>query len=153
MSAAQAQPSEGDWLEYKNLIRYSYLIEDRSLKELVTLLRAQGLHTKKGQLEYKLKSWNISKNLDKETWQYIGRKIDKRKKYGKDSDVIHCGRIIKKLKIAKETNRHRETNFIARFKTRQSNPYSDIGSNIRPNSAAISNEPATQHLYSASISF
>ncbi|KAF9775763.1 hypothetical protein IL306_006118, partial [Fusarium sp. DS 682] len=65
MSAAQSQPSERDWLEYKNLIRYEYL---------------------KGQLEYKLKSWNISKNLDKETWQYIGRKIDKRKKYGKDSD-------------------------------------------------------------------
>ncbi|SCO78551.1 uncharacterized protein FRV6_02764 [Fusarium oxysporum] len=147
MSAAQSQPSEGDWLEYKNLIRYEYLFEDRSLKELVTLLRAQGLRTTF------LKSWNISKNLDKETWQYIGRKIDKRKKYGKDSDVIHCGRIMKKLKIAKETNRHRETNFVARFKTRQSNPCSDIGSNIRPNSAAISNEPATQHLYSASISF
>ncbi|KAI1012339.1 hypothetical protein LB503_004756 [Fusarium chuoi] len=113
-----SHPSEGDWLKHQNMIRHEYLAKGTSLKDLVILLRAQGLHITKGQLEYKLKSWNLSKNIDKETWQYIDRKIRKRKDEGKDSDVIHCGKRLKKLKVTKETNRHREMNIFARFRTR-----------------------------------
>ncbi|WKT51773.1 Ankyrin repeat [Fusarium oxysporum f. sp. vasinfectum] len=122
MSTTRSQPSEWDWLEQKNFIGYEYLIKDTSLKDLVVLLRAQGLHTTKGQLEYKLRTWNISKNLDKKTWQYVERKISQRKQKGKGSDVIHCGRRLQKLKITKETNRHRETNITARFKTPPPSP-------------------------------
>ncbi|TVY73753.1 Ankyrin-3 [Fusarium oxysporum f. sp. cubense] len=136
MSTTRSQPSEWDWLEQKNFIGYEYLIKDTSLKDLVVLLRAQGLHTTKGQLEYKLRTWNISKNLDKKTWQYVERKISQRKQKGKESDVIHCGRRLQKLKITKETNRHRDTNITARFKTRYS---------------PISIESTTQHLYSTVI--
>ncbi|KAF5660699.1 Sex-determining fem-1 [Fusarium circinatum] len=100
------------------MISDEYLVKDTSLRDLVILLKAQGLNITKGQLEYKLKSWNLSKNMDKETWQYIDRKIRKRKDEGKDSDVIHRGKILKKVKVKKETNRHRETNIFARFKTR-----------------------------------
>ncbi|KAF5976978.1 Sex-determining fem-1 [Fusarium coicis] len=115
-------PGDGDWLKHENMIRYEYLVKDTSLKDLVILLRAQGLHVTKGQLEYRLKSWNLSKNIDKETWQYIDRKIRKRKDEGKDSDVIHCGKRLKKLKVTKETNRHRETNIFARLKTPPPSP-------------------------------
>ncbi|KAK2667416.1 Ankyrin repeat [Fusarium oxysporum f. sp. vasinfectum] len=122
MSTTRSQPSEWDWLEQKNFIGYEYLIKGTSLKDLVVLLRAQGLHTTKGQLEYNLRTWNISKNLDKKTWQYVERKISQRKQKGKESDVIHCGRRLQKLKITKETNRHRETNITARFKTPPPSP-------------------------------
>ncbi|KAF5529102.1 Sex-determining fem-1 [Fusarium napiforme] len=115
-------PGEGDWLKHQNMIKYEYLVKDTSLKDLVILLRAHGLHVTKAQLEYRLKSWNLSKNIDKETWQYIDRKIRKRKDEGKESDVIHCGKRLKKLKVTKETNRHRETNIFARFKTPPPSP-------------------------------
>ncbi|TXB95470.1 hypothetical protein FocTR4_00015943 [Fusarium oxysporum f. sp. cubense] len=119
MSAITSKPSEADWLAYKDFIQYEYLVKDTSLKDLMILLRAQGLYTTKGHLETKLKRWNFSKNLDKKTWQYVDRKIRKRRHEGKDSDVIHCGRRLKKLKVTKETNRHRETNIMARFKTHE----------------------------------
>ncbi|KAF5267463.1 hypothetical protein FOXYS1_1660 [Fusarium oxysporum] len=97
MSATTSQPNERDWLEQKNFIR-------------------------KGQLEYKLRTWSFSKNLDKQTWQYVERKIRQRKLRGKESDVIHCGRRLQKLKITKETNRHRETNIMVRFKAPPPSP-------------------------------
>ncbi|KAM0085667.1 hypothetical protein ACKRZS_001992 [Fusarium odoratissimum] len=122
MSAITSKPSEADWLAYKDFIQYEYLVKDTSLKDLVILSRAQGLYTTKGHLETKLKRWNFSKNLDKKTWQYVDRKIRKRRHEGKDSDVIHCGRRLKKLKVTKETNRHRETNIMARFKTPPPSP-------------------------------
>ncbi|RKK96658.1 hypothetical protein BFJ68_g14310 [Fusarium oxysporum] len=122
MSTTTSQPTERDWLEQKNFIRYEYLINDTSLKDLVVLLRAQGLYTTKGQLEYKLRTWSFSKNLDKQTWQYVERKIRQRKLKGKESDVIHCGRRLQKLKITKETNRHRETNIMVRFKAPPPSP-------------------------------
>lgn len=45
MGTIRSQPSERDWLEQKNFIGYEYLIKDTSLKDLVVLLTAQGLHT------------------------------------------------------------------------------------------------------------
>ncbi|KAI7768158.1 hypothetical protein LZL87_012007 [Fusarium oxysporum] len=117
MSGTISQPSEPDWLKHKNWIRYEYLVKETSLKDLMVLLRAQGFHTTKGQLEYKLKSWDIFRNLDKEAWKYVERTIGKRKQEGKESDVIYCGRRLQRTKVTKETNRHRETNIIARFKT------------------------------------
>ncbi|KAG4272660.1 hypothetical protein FPRO04_10402 [Fusarium proliferatum] len=74
------------------------------------------------QLEVRLKSWNFSKYIDRKTWQHIDHKIRKRKEEGKDSDVIRDGKRLKKVKVMKETNRHRETNIFARFKTPPPSP-------------------------------
>ncbi|KAH7151531.1 hypothetical protein DER46DRAFT_690529 [Fusarium sp. MPI-SDFR-AT-0072] len=130
MSGTISQPSEPDWLKHKNWIRYEYLVKETSLKDLMVLLRAQGFHTTKGQLEYKLKSWDIFRNLDKEAWKYVERTIGKRKQEGKESDVIYCGRRLQRTKVTKETNRHRETNIIARFKTRLTAPPPSASSQV-----------------------
>ncbi|SCO42943.1 uncharacterized protein FFMR_07103 [Fusarium fujikuroi] len=124
MSATKSQPSAADWLAHKDLIRHEYLVKGTKLKELAIMLKAKGLHVSKGQLECKLKNWNLSKNIDKETWQYIDRKIRKRKDEGKDSDVIRDGKRLKRVKVTKETNRHRETNIFARFKPPPPSPTS-----------------------------
>ncbi|CVK85268.1 uncharacterized protein FPRN_06855 [Fusarium proliferatum] len=124
MSATTSQPSAGDWLAHKDLIRHEYLVKGTKLKELAIMLKSKGLHVSKGQLECKLKNWNFSKNIDKETWQYIDRKIRKRKSEGKDSDVIRGGKRLKRVKVTKETNRHRETNIFARFKPPPPSPTS-----------------------------
>ncbi|KAF4343764.1 Sex-determining fem-1 [Fusarium beomiforme] len=69
-----------------------------------------------------VRSWGFFKNLDPYTWQYVDRTMNKRKKIGKESDVILSGRLMKKAKVAKETNRHRETSFKGRFKTPPPSP-------------------------------
>ncbi|KAF5234295.1 hypothetical protein FANTH_12186 [Fusarium anthophilum] len=122
MSATASRPCEGTWLEHRDLIRYEYLVKNTSLKELIILLRDQGIETTKGQLEVRLRNWKFSKNIDKETWQYVDRKIRKRTDERKDSDVIYHGRRLKKVKVKKETNRHREMNIMARFRTPPQSP-------------------------------
>lgn len=72
----------------------------------------------KAQLEYKLKIWEFRKKVPKKSgeafWQYVGHRVAKRKKEGKESDVILNGRRLDPSKVEKETNRHRTT-LVSRF--------------------------------------
>ncbi|KAF9765216.1 hypothetical protein IL306_002546 [Fusarium sp. DS 682] len=108
MSTARAQTTDEQWLEHKAFIRYEYLVKDTSLKDLILRLADRGLHTTKARLEYRLKLWRFSKNLDQETWRYIARKIKRRRDIGKESEVIYNGNRIEKSKVIKETTRHRK---------------------------------------------
>ncbi|KAM0289684.1 hypothetical protein ACHAO9_005980 [Fusarium lateritium] len=110
MSSEKPRPTEAQWHEHKAFIRQEYLVKNTSLKHVADALAARGFHTTKAQLEYKLKKWHFSKNLDKQSWQYIERKITTRKTQGKESEVIYYGRRLDRLKVAKEVRRHSETN-------------------------------------------
>ncbi|KAM5369404.1 hypothetical protein ACJZ2D_009018 [Fusarium nematophilum] len=114
---AQRRPrlTEEQWLQHKPFIRQHFLTEDRSLKDLITLLQTQGLQVTKAQVEYKLKQWTMSKNIDGAAWKSIGHVITKRKLQGKDSEVIHSGKRLKQSTVDKETERHRDVRFVARF--------------------------------------
>ncbi|KAF5698554.1 ankyrin repeat-containing protein [Fusarium globosum] len=100
---------EAEWLRNYQLIRNLYL-SDMSLNDLVYWLCIfeNFTVTLKSQLEYRLKKWNISKNIDRDSWRYIDQTINKRKREGKESDVILCGKRVKQSTIEKETNRHRD---------------------------------------------
>ncbi|KAM5381194.1 hypothetical protein ACJZ2D_003110 [Fusarium nematophilum] len=105
--------TEAEWLRHYSFIRRLYLL-DVSLKDLTTLLHAlEDFPVTKAQLEYKLKQWNISKNIDGDLWRSIDRCIGKRKRQGKESDVFHCGKRVKQSTIDKETYRHRDKSIIA----------------------------------------
>ncbi|KAH6954474.1 hypothetical protein DER45DRAFT_646241 [Fusarium avenaceum] len=109
MSGARPQPNEAQWLAHKSFIRQEYLFRDAPLKMLMESLAARGLQVTKAQLEYKLKKWQFSKNLDKQSWQYIERTISRRENQKKKSEVLFRGRRIERLKVLKETRRHSET--------------------------------------------
>ncbi|KAF5673555.1 hypothetical protein FCIRC_8018 [Fusarium circinatum] len=102
---------EAEWLRNYRLIRNLYL-SDMSLNDLVYWL---GIFenftvTLKSQLEYRLKKWNISKkNIDHDSWRFIDQTVNQRKREGKESDVLLCGKRVKQSTIDKETNRHRDT--------------------------------------------
>ncbi|KAH7459204.1 hypothetical protein FOMA001_g20153 [Fusarium oxysporum f. sp. matthiolae] len=57
----------------------------------------------------------MSKNIDHELWKYIDHVVAKRKRQGKDSEVVHCGKRLKQSTVDKETNRHRDVSIFARF--------------------------------------
>ncbi|KAF4458924.1 Sex-determining fem-1 [Fusarium albosuccineum] len=124
MTGTKPQPTEEEWLRQKSFIRYEYVVIGTSLKDLTVALTSRGHHTTKAQLEYKLKNWNISKNIDRKAWQSIDRKINKRKHDGKNSDVIFCGKRLKQPKVDKEISRHRETNIFAQVAKQRSPPSS-----------------------------
>ncbi|KAG4267243.1 hypothetical protein FPRO04_04855 [Fusarium proliferatum] len=97
---------EEQWLQYKEIIRYQFLVRNMSLKELVRFLSCMGFTVTSFQLQFKLKAWGILKKMDKPTWQYIDRKINKRKAQGKDTDVILSGRRLKRSATSKAITDH-----------------------------------------------
>ncbi|KAL2678806.1 hypothetical protein Neosp_009557 [[Neocosmospora] mangrovei] len=115
MEPAKPQSTKDRLLQHKPLILHEYLMCDKSLEGVVALLATLGHTITQGQLWYQLKKWGISKNIDQKTWQHIGRKIEKRKREGKKSEVIHCGKRMKPSTINKATNRHRETNIFTQI--------------------------------------
>ncbi|KAM0084596.1 hypothetical protein ACKRZS_003165 [Fusarium odoratissimum] len=57
----------------------------------------------------------MSKNIGGKAWKSIDNAITKRKRQGKDSEVIHCGKRVKQSTVDKETKRHRDVSIFARF--------------------------------------
>ncbi|KAF5011562.1 hypothetical protein FDECE_2327 [Fusarium decemcellulare] len=139
MLAVKPQLTEDHWLKHKPFIKTEYLMRDTSLQDLVILLRSRGLHIKKAQLEHKLKTWGFSKNIDRETWQSIDRKINKRKLEGKNSDVIYCGKRLKQSTINKATSRHRETNIFTQLSRR-------VLDRLRPATTTLQPKPGTTQI-------
>ncbi|KAI1358392.1 ankyrin repeat-containing domain protein [Xylaria arbuscula] len=107
--------NETQWLEHKPLIRRLYLNEEKSLKAILEDLAARGLHATPSQLEGKLRKWKFRKNLKKREWMVIDHEIQKRKRDDKDSEVVLCGKRLKKMTVDKETARHRDKSVCAQL--------------------------------------
>ncbi|KAF4490351.1 Ankyrin repeat-containing domain [Fusarium agapanthi] len=107
---------EAEWLRNYQLIRNLYL-SDMSLNDVIYWLGILGNFTVtlKSQLEYRLKKWNIFKNIDRDSWKYIDQKINKRKLEGKESDVLLSGKRVKQSTIENETYRHRDKSIPAQI--------------------------------------
>ncbi|KAF5540895.1 Sex-determining fem-1 [Fusarium napiforme] len=107
---------EAEWLRNYTLIRNLYL-SDMSLNDLVYWL---GIFenftvTLESQLEYRLKKWNIFKYINRKSWKYIDQTINKRKREGKESDVLLCGKRVKQATIDKQINHHFNTSIRAQY--------------------------------------
>jgi len=67
-------------------------------------------------LEYKLEQWKFKKKINKKTWSFIDHRISKRKRYGRDSEVIaDTGRRVKASRVEKETKRYRDISIFPRL--------------------------------------
>ncbi|KAM5347341.1 hypothetical protein ACJ41O_010346 [Fusarium nematophilum] len=109
-------PIEEQWLQFKPQIRRLYL-------------------------EYKLKKWEMSKNIDGRTWKFIDYNITKRKREGKESEVIRSGKRVKQSTVDKETARHRDASIFAQLLPGSSN----FREPDTPRSRTMT-EPETPHL-------
>ncbi|KAI1429782.1 ankyrin repeat-containing domain protein [Xylaria sp. FL1777] len=110
MSSPKKRFPPNEWLQRKAAIRNLYLIEKRSLDDIVQILSCDNFHPNKHQLEYKLKLWGFNKNVPKllaqATWRYIGHEIANRKAQGHDSEVVLFGQVQDQRKVEVETRRH-----------------------------------------------
>ncbi|KAI1737635.1 ankyrin repeat-containing domain protein [Xylaria scruposa] len=107
MSLSKSKPSEDDWLRRKDLIWRLNIHDEATLKELCEELRKDGLNVTKSQVEYQLKQWKFKRNITQQTWDSVDRHITKRKREGKESEVVHCGKRVKSSTVEKETARYR----------------------------------------------
>lgn len=61
------------------------------------------------QCQRRLKKWNVRKNLQNGYWKVIGRRVNKRKLHGKESELRIDGRMVPWTRGKKEIGRNFET--------------------------------------------
>lgn len=59
-----------------------------------------------GQYERQFKKWGFRKNLAPNEWQFVSRRIEKRKREGKDTDLRIDGVAIPEKKLRKAITRY-----------------------------------------------
>ncbi|KAJ2993366.1 hypothetical protein NUW58_g1864 [Xylaria curta] len=115
MSRRNPKLSDQQWDDHKALIREWYIVQDKPLKEVHSKLKEQGLEATTHQIETKLKKWKFRKNVDKQEWISIDRLIAKRKRDGRESEVILCGKRMKPETVTRETDRHGDRSTLAQL--------------------------------------
>ena len=60
----------------------------------------------KAQYELQFKKWNLRKNMNKEEWNFVHHRIEKRRHEGKESETYFRNALVPNKKVKKETSRH-----------------------------------------------
>ncbi|KAH0423887.1 hypothetical protein CcaCcLH18_11881 [Colletotrichum camelliae] len=117
-SSSGKRPSDAEWQKHKLTIERMFVQEKKSLVETRQRLENDGFLVTKAQLEYKLKVWGLRRRVPKTksdaVWQFIGRRVQRRKEQGKETEVALGKQIFEAAKVCKEIKRYQETT-IARF--------------------------------------
>ncbi|OBT43416.1 hypothetical protein VE00_05745 [Pseudogymnoascus sp. WSF 3629] len=97
------------WDRFKNVIRGLYMTKGHKLEGpegVIKIMETKhGFRKTKAQYEKQIKDWGFKKNRTKRDWQIMNRKIQLRKRTGKDSDVYLDGQLMPVEKLRKETAR------------------------------------------------
>ncbi|OBT73196.1 hypothetical protein VF21_08718 [Pseudogymnoascus sp. 05NY08] len=105
---SQSIDSQG-WDRFKNIIRGLYMTKGNKLdgpEGVIKIMKTQhGFKKTKAQYEKQLKDWGFKKNRTKRDWEIMDRKIQLRKRTGKQSDVYLDGKLMPLEKLRKEIAR------------------------------------------------
>ncbi|KAK2029599.1 hypothetical protein LX32DRAFT_588388 [Colletotrichum zoysiae] len=101
-----------EWMRVQPIIRKLYLLEDKSLKDVIVILstihdfRPRVVMYSKAQLESKLKQWHITKNMTSLEWKHVDARIRRRRLQGKESKVYLSGIPLRPATVEKARSRH-----------------------------------------------
>ncbi|KAK2013334.1 hypothetical protein LZ32DRAFT_647249, partial [Colletotrichum eremochloae] len=105
--AKKSDIKDEDWEKFQPIIRRLYLTEDKSLKDLLTILSmSHGFRPSKAQLEWKLTQWRMTKKMIASEWKYVHHRIRNRRAVGKESSVYLSGVQLRDVTIEKAKVRH-----------------------------------------------
>ncbi|KFX95377.1 hypothetical protein O988_05813 [Pseudogymnoascus sp. VKM F-3808] len=124
------------WDRFKNVIRGLYMIKGHKLEGpegVIKIMETQhGFKKSKAQYEKQLKEWGFTKNRKKRDWQIMNRKIQRRERIGKGSDVYQDGRLMTAEKLQKETSRQGYMTTVEQFRhSLEATPQTPPGFDIR----------------------
>ncbi|KAF2145338.1 uncharacterized protein K452DRAFT_294994 [Aplosporella prunicola CBS 121167] len=95
---------------HKETIRRLYLKEDKTKKEVKEAMESMyGFKASEKQYERQFKRWGFRKNLKAEEWKFVSRRLEKRKREGKETDLKIDGILVPRKKLQKEIDRNFET--------------------------------------------
>ncbi|XXG96991.1 hypothetical protein Hte_003284 [Hypoxylon texense] len=110
MASASTKLAEADWLPYKHRIELMVYGEKLNNENILETLKSVRFEATKNQLEAQLEKWGIRRKLPKRKskagWQCAGHRVAKRKKQGKESQVIIDGIVHDPQRVAKEISRN-----------------------------------------------
>ncbi|KFY48610.1 hypothetical protein V495_01191 [Pseudogymnoascus sp. VKM F-4514 (FW-929)] len=132
---SQPVDSQG-WGRFKNVIRGLYMIKGHKLEGpegVIKIMETQhGFKKSKAQYEKQFKDWGFKKNRTKRDWEIMNRKIQHRKRIGKESDVYQDGRLMPAEKLQKETSRQGYMTTVEQFRNSlEAPPQTPPGFDIR----------------------
>ncbi|KFX89643.1 hypothetical protein V490_06896 [Pseudogymnoascus sp. VKM F-3557] len=132
---SQPVDSQG-WDRFKNVIRGLYMIKGHKLegpKGVIKIMETQhGFKKSKAQYGKQFKEWGFTKNRTKRDWQIMNRKIQRRERTGKGSDVYQDGRLMTAEKLQKETSRQGYMTTVEQFRhSLEAAPQTPPGFDIR----------------------
>lgn len=118
---------DSEWERHKETIRHLYLHQDKTLKQVMKVMKDVHnfqatyssppslimCHTliripSAGQFERQIQKWCFRKNLTQVEWQFAVRRIKKRKREGKDTELAIDGMPIASKKLKKAIVRYGE---------------------------------------------
>ncbi|EKG17357.1 hypothetical protein MPH_05423 [Macrophomina phaseolina MS6] len=97
------------WDTQKERLRDLYLVQDLAMKAVMKQMeKNHGFKADAGQYERQFKKWGFRKNLPRDTWQFVARRIEKRKREGKETEFRIDGIRVPQKKLVKATSRYGE---------------------------------------------
>ncbi|KAK2609177.1 hypothetical protein QQS21_002259 [Conoideocrella luteorostrata] len=96
-----------DWDKYKDEIERLYITENRSLSDVMSILKSsRNFNPSKAQYQRKLEDWNFRKHLTAKKWAAIAYKVEKKSQNGRKSVNVYInGTLCPSPKVRKETAR------------------------------------------------
>ncbi|KAL8964453.1 MAG: hypothetical protein Q9183_004438, partial [Haloplaca sp. 2 TL-2023] len=94
-----------DWTIYRDTIERLYVTEDRSLPEVVALMKANGFSATERQYKRRITEWNLDKNIKDDEMRAIITLRRFRRDQGKDSVFYVRGRLVDPRKIDRFASR------------------------------------------------
>ncbi|KAK5661136.1 hypothetical protein OQA88_11026 [Cercophora sp. LCS_1] len=95
-----------DWEAHRAEIKRLYISEDKSVDDVMRILREKGFSRKTAQYERKLREWGLKKNISAKAGRVIAGKIRKRERAGKKSEVRWNGNRLSSSKVQGVVSRH-----------------------------------------------
>ncbi|GKT67079.1 ankyrin repeat-containing domain protein [Colletotrichum tofieldiae] len=109
---------DGEWGRVQPIIRRLYLLENKSLRDVM-------YGYSKAQLEWKLKQWHMTKNMTSMQWKHVDTRLRNRRLQGKESRVYLSGIPLRPSTVEKARSRHSFESTLERI-TGKSSPQQTI---------------------------
>ncbi|KAF2134192.1 ankyrin [Dothidotthia symphoricarpi CBS 119687] len=129
--------SEQIWDSHRSTLERLYVQEGKELQYVIDFMQNQERFlASKSQYEYQFRKWKFRKNLKRKDWPVVIGIVEKRRRLGKDSEILFNGIVLSDERIERETARYGSA-----LKT--SNQLPEGQQHDLPDDIVISTPPAT----------
>ncbi|ETS75769.1 hypothetical protein PFICI_12713 [Pestalotiopsis fici W106-1] len=131
------------WEFHREKITSLYLFENLTLNEVAKrMAQNHGFHMKKHQYEHRLKKWKISKNMKRQTSEYVAHVVQKRQKQQIGSQVSVYGIQLSDARVRQMVQRYSQVSLAQKYGTVPS-PRSPEGHLVRVSTPPIIEQRVT----------